>query len=94
VRHSPLSWRSIFSYATIVTGVLLLGACYTQDPGAGVNVSVHSVPGILDDTVTDWEKAAFGYRYVRVFIYSVCIAGSSIPVSFVAFSTHRIVIML
>jgi hypothetical protein len=54
--------------------------CCKQDPGAGVNIGVHSVPGILDDTVTDWEKAAFGYRYVCVSaaVLVIVVAGSSV----------------
>jgi hypothetical protein len=64
MENAPLSWRICPTRQLLP--VLLLGACYTQDTGAGVNISVHSVPGILDDTVADWEKAAFGYRCVCV----------------------------
>lgn len=27
-----------------------------------VSISVHGVPGIFDDAVVEWERAAFGYR--------------------------------
>jgi hypothetical protein len=52
-------------YICFLSVSLLRLAC-VQDSNESVSVSVHSVPGILDDALTDWEKAAFGYRYVRV----------------------------
>lgn len=33
--------------------------------GEGLRISVHGVPNLLGAEVADWEKFAFGYRYVR-----------------------------